>query len=105
MTPPPADPWGDWLKRNKVAVGIGVAVLALVALSDGGGTPAASSGDAPAPLAGDAPGGTIDMDEWRRRQRQDDREQRDRIDTIREVQRCYDPDTGETREVSIHDGC
>lgn len=31
--------------------------------------------------------------------------QRDRIDGIREVERCRDPDTGEVYEVSIHIGC
>lgn len=50
-------------------------------------------------------GGGFDMDRWREEQRRDDRQQRDRIDTIREVERCYDPETGVTYEVSIHVGC
>lgn len=50
-------------------------------------------------------GGGFDMEEWRRRQQQDDAEQRRRIDTIREVERCYDPETGRVYEVSIHVGC
>ena len=50
-------------------------------------------------------GGGFDMDRWREEQRRDDRQQRDRIDTIREVERCYDPETGTVYEVSIHVGC
>lgn len=50
-------------------------------------------------------GGGFDMDRWREEQRRDDEGQRRRIDTIREVERCYDPETGRTYEVSIHVGC
>ncbi len=50
-------------------------------------------------------GGGVDMDAWREEQRREDRRQRERIDTIREVERCYDPETGRTYEVSIHVGC
>jgi hypothetical protein len=50
-------------------------------------------------------GGGFDMDRWREEQRRDDRAQRDRIDSIREVERCYDPETGTVVEVSIHIGC
>jgi hypothetical protein len=57
------------------------------------------------PRAGSGGSGGVDMDEWRRKGAIDDGQQRDRIDTIREVERCYDPETGTTREVSIHVGC
>ncbi len=50
-------------------------------------------------------GGGFDMDRWREDQRRDDEAQRRRIDSIREVERCYDPETGRTYEVSIHVGC
>jgi len=50
-------------------------------------------------------GGGFDMDRWREDQRRDDEAQRRRIETIREVERCYDPETGRTYEVSIHVGC
>lgn len=50
-------------------------------------------------------GGGVDMDRWREEQRRDDEAQRRRIETIRETERCYDPETGTTVEVSIHVGC
>lgn len=64
-----------------------------------GGTPVAGRG------GGSGGGGGFDMDRWREDQRRDDGVQRDRIDAIREVERCYDPETGRTYEVSIHVGC
>lgn len=52
------------------------------------------------------PGPGVDMDRWRREQERDHRRNREFIDTvIREVERCYDPETGRTYEVSIHIGC
>jgi hypothetical protein len=54
---------------------------------------------------GSGGGGGFDMDRWREDQRRDDEAQRRRIETIREVERCYDPETGRTYEVSIHVGC
>ncbi len=50
-------------------------------------------------------GGGVDMDRWREDQRRDDEAQRRRIETIRETERCYDPETGRSYEVSIHVGC
>ncbi len=46
-----------------------------------------------------------EMERWRRAQAQDDAAQRERIRTIREVERCYDSETGRSYEVSIHVGC
>ena len=46
----------------------------------------------------------VDMDAWRRRQAQDDIEQRQRVDTIREEERCRNSD-GTEDTVSIHTGC
>lgn len=66
--------------------------------------PAGSRGGGPVARGGGG-GGGFDMDQWRRDQRRDDRAQRDRIDAIREVERCYDPETGTVVEVSIHVGC
>jgi len=57
------------------------------------------------PRYSSGPNTGFDMDQWRRDQARDDRQQRDRIDSIREVERCYDPETGRTYEVSIHVGC
>lgn len=54
---------------------------------------------------GGSGGGGFDMDRWREDQRRDDIDQRERIDAIREVERCYDPETGRSYEVSIHVGC
>lgn len=103
-----------FVRKHKVAVAIGGIVLLLALASEREEQPAPAAGIAQPmgmqPMgaagagAGDA-GGTIDMDEWRRRGAADDRLQRERVDSIREVQRCTDPDTGETREVSIHAGC
>jgi len=70
--------------------------------------PADRSGRGPVVAAGgggSGGGGGFDMDRWRREQERDDGIQRDRIDAIREVERCYDPETGRTYEVSIHVGC
>lgn len=50
-------------------------------------------------------GSGVDMDRWREDQRRDDEAQRRRIDTIREVERCYDPETGRTYEVPSSLGC
>lgn len=65
----------------------------------GGGTRVARGG------GGSGGGGGFDMDRWREDQRRDDIDQRERIDQIREVERCYDPETGRSYEVSIHIGC
>ena len=54
---------------------------------------------------GGSGGGGVDMDAWRRREAESDEAQRRRIETIREEQRCVDPETGEVRTVSIHVGC
>lgn len=96
-----------FVKKHKIAIGVAVAVAALMMLSDrGGGQMAAGAGGYESPTYGSGDGdGTVDMDQWREEQRRDDRMQRDRIDAIREVERCYDPDTGVTYEVSIHTGC
>ncbi|MCR6643762.1 MAG: hypothetical protein NVV62_04185 [Terricaulis sp.] len=48
------------------------------------------------PRYSSGPNTGFDMDQWRRDQARDDRQQRDRIDSIREVERCYDPETGRT---------
>ena len=102
-----------FVKKHKVALAIGAVVIILMALADGGGDTNAGGGapSPPAPIyvegggGGGDDGGGFDMDRWREEQRRDDRAQRDRIDSIREVERCYDPDTGEVVEVSIHVGC
>jgi hypothetical protein len=81
-----------------------------MAQGDGSDVPFVQGGDVPgmvegpvgvSPAAGD---GGVDMDEWRRRQAQDDIEQRQRIDTIREEERCRNAD-GTEDTVSIHSGC
>jgi len=64
----------------------------------GGGVRVARGGGTPG-------GGGFDMDRWREEQREGDIDQRERIDRIYEVERCYDPETGQTYEVSIHTGC
>ena len=74
-------------------------VLTRPADGRGGGTRVSAGG------GGSGGGGGFDMDRWREDQRRDDGDQRDRIDQIREVERCYDPETGRTYEVSIHVGC
>ncbi len=74
-------------------------VLTRPADGRGGGTRVAGGG------GGGSGGGGFDMDRWREDQRRDDGVQRDRIDAIREVERCYDPETGRSYEVSIHVGC
>jgi hypothetical protein len=105
-----------FVKKHKIALAIGAVILAMMAMNDGGGTQMTGGGgsDAPvydggggssAPVYDGGGGGGVDMDQWREDQRRDDIEQRDRIDSIREVERCYDPDTGRSYEVSIHVGC
>lgn len=74
-------------------------VLTRPADRSGGGPRVAGRG------GGSGGGGGFDMDRWREDQRRDDGVQRDRIDAIREVERCYDPETGRSYEVSIHVGC
>lgn len=68
--------------------------------SGGGGVRVAGGGG-----GGSGGGGGVDMDRWREDQRRGDIDQRERIDRIYEVERCYDPETGRTYEVSIHVGC
>jgi hypothetical protein len=99
-------------KKHKVALIVGAVVIALMMMSEGGGgSYTAENGPGPAPVydggggGGTDSGGGFDMDRWREEQRRDDRAQRDRIDSIREVESCYDPETGTTVEVSIHVGC
>lgn len=99
------------VKKHKVAFAIGAAVLLWVAVSDGGGESQAvvstpgSSGVAPVSSGGPtADSGTVDMDEWRRRQAQDDEAQRRRVDAVREEEPCRNSD-GSVDRVSIHSGC
>jgi hypothetical protein len=75
-------------------------VLTRPADGRGGGTRVARGGG-----GGSGGGGGFDMDRWREDQREGDIDQRERIDRIYEVERCYDPETGQTYEVSIHVGC
>lgn len=120
-----------FVKKHKIALAIGAIILAMLAMSDGGGTQMTGGGDSGGPVYDgggggggggsggpvygggggssapvyDGGGGGVDMDQWREDQRRGDIEQRERIDSIREVERCYDPDTGRSYEVSIHVGC
>lgn len=100
-----------FMKKHKVAILVGVAVAALMTFMDRGSDQmVADGGGYQAPVydsggSGAGGDGTVDMEQWREEQRRDDRMQRDRIDSIREVERCYDPETGTTYEVSIHTGC
>lgn len=109
--------WKEWVSQNKVALAIGVAVVLVVsAMTSGeetqrqgqpyqGGQPMGDYPDQPMPYSDGGGDGEFDMDEWRREQRRDDRRQQEEIDVIREVERCYDPETGEVIEVPISVGC
>lgn len=96
-----------------ILIGLGVALVLMMTeqqgqpLAQGGGGPVYDAGGStPVYDAGGSGGGAeVDMDAWRREQERDDGIQRDRVDAIREVERCYDPDTGREYEVSIHVGC
>lgn len=123
-----------WLQRNRTAVIIGGAVAVLLVVAGGastnsGGTEPTDCGQAsatclPEQSGGDGTGGGVpggdgsgtgggvpsgdgggfDMDEWRRRQAEDDERQRERIRTIREEEKCAREDGGND-VVSIHTGC
>ncbi|MCR6643764.1 MAG: hypothetical protein NVV62_04195 [Terricaulis sp.] len=58
-----------------------------------------------APRADSGYDSDAEMERWRQSQAREDQIQRDRIDSIREVERCYDSETGRSYEVSIHVGC
>ncbi len=62
------------------------------------------SGGGPVAGGGSPSDGGVDMDQWRRDQERSDREQRNRIDAIREEERCRRSD-GSNEVVSIHTGC
>ncbi len=68
---------------------------------NGGRRPGGSSGGGGGSPGGS--GGTGDRENFPG-ERSGERRQRDTIDTIREVQRCTNPDTGEVYEISIHSG-
>ena len=106
--------WKAFARKNRLLLIAGGVLLVLFAMNDEGqGTysqPSAQPAGDPTVMpvdmgGGGGAGGDFDMDGWREDQRRGDIEQRDRIDAIREVERCYDPNTGETIEVSIHAGC
>lgn len=86
------DKWVAWAKQHKVALGIGAAVLALVAMASEGEQQAPYVSDGSGPVAGSDTTPGFDKPAWDREQRRDDIEQRNRIDTIREVERCRDAD-------------
>jgi hypothetical protein len=100
-----------FVKKHKMALIAGALVLVLIA--SGGEDPGAQTGSvqpfdggAAPPIASTTTGEPgVDMDAWERENRRDDQAQEKRVDTIREVERCYDPATGGTVEVSIHVGC
>ncbi len=100
-----------FVRKHPLMVAAGAVVLLFIAFNDGGesapGQMPQQPGGMPVVTAdsGGGSGGGFDMERWRDEQRRDDIEQRDRIDSIREVERCYDSSTGETVEVSIHVGC
>lgn len=101
----------DFVRNNKLAVGIGGAVLLVLAFSGGGETSATdpSGGGGSGPYsdgggAGSGGSGEVDMDAWRRRERADDEAQRRRIESIREEERCRNSD-GTVDTVSVHTGC
>ena len=101
------------VKKHKLAFAIGGAVLLWLAVSDGS---VQQSTDTPArtertverqpmetgPTTADS--GTVDMDDWRRRQAEDDEIQRRRVDAVREEEPCRNTD-GSVDRVSIHSGC
>ena len=105
-------------KKNKVPLLIGGAILLVIAAASGGGegqppqqvpvrgadgVPVTGDGSGSFPATDDS--GLVDMEEWRRGQRREDIEQKERIDTIREEHTCTDPDTGEQEKVPIHTPC
>ena len=119
----------DWSKLSKNQKGMAIGAVAVVGLGlayggaeeeaeyydpygqgqpyqEGGGYPPEygyppESGYPPAGGSGGGSGGgsEFDMDEWREQQERDDERQRQEIDVIREVERCYNPETGEVVEV------
>lgn len=86
------DKWAAWAKQHKVALGIGAAVVALLAMADSGDQAPVANPDVSGPVAGADTSPGFDKPAWDREQRRDDIEQRNRIDTIREVERCRDAD-------------
>lgn len=93
MTGPTGDP-GDGLtqlrefaRRHKVALIVGGVLLLLVSMADN--QEGAGGSDAPIASGG---GGGFDKRQWDADQRRDDDMQRDRVDGIREVERCMDDD-------------
>ena len=94
-------------RRHKLALGIGAGVLLVLAASNGGQTgdtgsngggqqgpvadsgfsSSSSSGGVEGPSRTDAPDG-FDKRKWDEDQRRGEEEQRKRIETIREVERC-----------------
>lgn len=114
-TPTPPSEIGRFIRKHRVALAVGGFLLILMAANGdeelvapvAGGQPMAGDGGGGGwtpTTAGDA-GGGVDMEEWRRKNDAEDAQQRERVDSVREVQRCTDSATGETREVSIHVGC
>jgi len=119
-----AENFESWVKANGKWLAIGAAgLLVVMAMSggndaqqppnggqQGGGTPY-DQGDQPysdgsSPYDSGQGGDTgVDMDKWREEQAADDERQRQRVDRIREVDRCTDPDTGEVTEVPSDIGC
>lgn len=78
------------IRKHKVALGIGAAVLVLVAMSNEQGS-APSGFDGPvADTRGDGNPDGFDKRKWDEDQRRDDEQQRRRIDGIREVEHCPD---------------
>lgn len=88
------DRWVAWAKQHKLALGVGSAVLLLLAANEGGEQattdPIGFTDGGVATGPDTSPG--FDKPAWDRAQRRDDLEQRNRIDTIREVERCRDAD-------------
>lgn len=86
-----------FVRKHKVALGIGAAVLLVVAMSNGGDQPGPGF-DPNVPITdtggggGSSSDGGFDKRKWDEDQRRDDIKQRDRIDTIREVERCVGDD-------------
>ena len=116
-----AENFESWVKANGKWLAIGAAgLLVVMAMSGGEETPQVSPTDGgTVPVDGGQPyndgstpidqgqGGDtgVDMDKWREEQAADDERQRQRVDRIREVERCTDPDTGEVEEVPADIGC
>ena len=114
----------EFVKKNKTGIGIGLGVAFLVVVMSPDETPTQQGGgqggdpyggggqgggpyaDGPAyPPGGGGDDGGFDMDKWREDQKRDDRRHQEEIDTIREVQRCVDPDTGEVVELPASYPC